>query len=60
MLIGLVVFASASAACGVAATSLTEPRVRRPGAGGAFLLTASLAIISAECTGESRAGAFAV
>jgi EmrB/QacA subfamily drug resistance transporter len=60
MLIGLVVFASASAACGIAASSLTLNVARGvQGVGGAFLLTASLAIISAEFTGETRAGAFA-
>ncbi|MEA2808712.1 MAG: hypothetical protein QOJ17_2853 [Rhodospirillaceae bacterium] len=60
MLIGLVVFASASAACGIATTSLALNLARGvQGVGGAFLLTASLAIISAEFTGEARAGAFA-
>lgn len=60
MLIGLVVFASASAACGIATSSLTLNVARGvQGVGGAFLLTASLAIISAEFTGEARAGAFA-
>jgi sugar phosphate permease len=56
MLIGLVVFAAASAACGIAATSLMLNLARAvQGIGGAFLLTASLAIISAEFTGEARA-----
>jgi EmrB/QacA subfamily drug resistance transporter len=60
MLIGLVVFAAASAACGIAATSLMLNLARAvQGIGGAFLLTASLAIISAEFTGEARARAFA-
>jgi MFS family permease len=60
MLIGLAVFAGASAACGIAATSLTLNLARGvQGVGGALLLTASLAIISAEFTGEARAGAFA-
>ena len=60
MLIGLVVFASASAACGIAANSLALNLARgAQGVGGAFLLTASLAIISAEFTGEARANAFA-
>jgi endonuclease III len=60
MLIGLVVFAVASAACGIAATSLTLNLARGiQGVGGAFLLTASLAIISAEFTDDARAGAFA-
>src|ERR1700676_2181498 len=53
MLIGLVVFASASAACGIATTSLALNLARGvQGVGGAFLLTASLANISAEFTGE--------
>ena len=56
MLVGLVVFASASAACGIAANSLAQNLARGvQGVGGAFLLTASLAIISAEFTGEARA-----
>ena len=60
MLVGLVVFASASAACGLAANSLALNLARgAQGVGGAFLLTASLAIISAEFTGEARANAFA-
>ncbi len=60
MLIGLVVFAGASGACGIATTSLALNLARGvQGVGGAFLLTASLAIISAEFTGEARAGAFA-
>lgn len=60
MLIGLVIFACASTACGMAATPLMLNLARAvQGVGGAFLLTASLAIISAEFNGEARAGAFA-
>jgi EmrB/QacA subfamily drug resistance transporter len=60
MLIGLVVFALASGACG-AAHSVWMLNLARAaqGVGGAFLLTASLAIISHEFTGEARASAFA-
>jgi MFS family permease len=60
MLIGLIVFAVASAACGVATTSLVLDLARGvQGVGGALLLTASLAIISHEFAGEKRAGALA-
>jgi EmrB/QacA subfamily drug resistance transporter len=60
MLIGLVVFALASGACGTA-NSVWMLNLARAvqGIGGAFLLTASLAIISHEFTGERRATAFA-
>jgi MFS family permease len=60
MLIGLIVFAVASAACGVATTSLVLDLARGvQGVGGALLLTASLAIISHEFAGEKRTGALA-
>jgi EmrB/QacA subfamily drug resistance transporter len=60
MLIGLIVFAVASAACGVATTSLVLDLARGvQGVGGALLLTASLAIISHEFAGEKRVGALA-
>lgn len=60
MLIGLVVFAVASAACAAAPSVRTLNLARAlQGVGGAMLLTASLAIISQEFTGHERAGAFA-
>jgi EmrB/QacA subfamily drug resistance transporter len=60
MLIGLALFACASAACGIAANALMLNIARGvQGVGGAFLLTAALAIIPAEFTGPARAGAFA-
>jgi EmrB/QacA subfamily drug resistance transporter len=60
MVLGLFVFAAASAACG-AATTIWAMNIARAvqGLGGAFLLTASLAIIGHEFTGAERAGAFA-
>jgi EmrB/QacA subfamily drug resistance transporter len=60
MLIGLVVFAVASLACGIAGTSLLLNLSRAlQGVGGAMLLTASLAIISHDFVSEERAQAFA-
>lgn len=60
MLIGLVVFALASGACGTANSVWMLNAARAvQGVGGAFLLTASLAIISHEFTGRARASAFA-
>jgi EmrB/QacA subfamily drug resistance transporter len=60
MLIGLVVFALSSAACGGATSALVLNLARGvQGVGGALLLTASLAIISHEFTGEEQASAFA-
>src|SRR5580692_115191 len=60
VLIGLVVFAASSAACGVATSSLLLNIARAAqGVGGAFLLTASLAILSNAFTGAERAYAFA-
>jgi EmrB/QacA subfamily drug resistance transporter len=60
MLIGLVVFAMASAVCGAATSALMLNLARGvQGIGGAFLLTASLAIISHEFAGQARARAFA-
>jgi EmrB/QacA subfamily drug resistance transporter len=60
MLIGLIVFAVASAACGVATSALMLDLSRGvQGIGGALLLTASLAIISHDFAGEERAGALA-
>src|SRR6201989_1835108 len=60
MLIALVVFAVSSAACGVAASSLLLNLARAAqGVGGAFLLTASLAIISNAFSGVGRTHAFA-
>jgi EmrB/QacA subfamily drug resistance transporter len=60
MVLGLLVFAAASAACG-AATTIWAMNIARAvqGLGGALLLTASLAIIGHEFTGPERAGAFA-
>ena len=60
MLIGLVIFAVASAASGAATSALMLNLARGvQGIGGAFLLTASLAIIAQEFPGEARARAFA-
>jgi EmrB/QacA subfamily drug resistance transporter len=60
MLVGLVIFALASAACGAATSALMLNFARGvQGIGGAFLLTASLAIIAQEFPGEARARAFA-
>jgi EmrB/QacA subfamily drug resistance transporter len=60
MLIGLVVFAASSAACGVATSSLLLNIARAAqGVGGAFLVTASIAILSNAFTGAERAHAFA-
>jgi EmrB/QacA subfamily drug resistance transporter len=60
MLIGLVIFAIGSALCGVATNSLTLNLARGvQGVGGAFLLTASLAILSNVFIGVERSRAFA-
>src|ERR1700728_1365976 len=61
MVIGLVLFAISSGACG-AASSFWMLNLARAvqGFGGALLLTAALAIISNTFTGEERAKAFAV
>ena len=60
MVLGLIVFAAASAACGAASTIWAMNSARAvQGLGGALLLTASLAIIGHEFTGIERAGAFA-
>ncbi|MDB5582338.1 MAG: drug resistance transporter, EmrB/QacA subfamily [Bradyrhizobium sp.] len=60
MVIGLVIFGVASIACGLAPGALTLNLARAAqGVGGAFLLTASLAIISHEFSGDQRTGAFA-
>jgi MFS family permease len=60
MILGLIVFAAASAACGAAMTIWVMNLARAvQGVGGALLLTASLAIIGHEFTGAERAGAFA-
>jgi EmrB/QacA subfamily drug resistance transporter len=60
MLIGLVIFAVASATCGLATDSLMLNLSRAAqGVGGAFLLTASLAILSNAFTGAERNQAFA-
>src|SRR5580692_10358575 len=60
MLLGLVVFAVSSAACGLATSSLLLNVARAAqGVGGAFLLTASLAILSNAFTGAERTHAFA-
>ena len=61
MLIGLVVFAVSSAACGAATSSWVLNLGRAfQGVGGALLLTAALAIITNTFTGVERAHAFAV
>jgi MFS family permease len=60
MRIGLVVFPASSAACGVATNSLQLNIARASqGVGGAFLVTASLAILSNAFTGAERTQAFA-
>jgi MFS family permease len=60
MLIGLVIFAVASATCGLATDSLMLNLSRAAqGVGGAFLLTASLAILSNAFTTAERNKAFA-
>ena len=60
MLIGLVVFGASSAFCGVATSALMLNLARAAqGVGGAFLLTASLAILSSAFTGAERNHAFA-
>src|ERR1700744_3614167 len=60
MLIGLVIFAVTSATCGAATSALMLNLARGvQGIGGAFLLTASRAIIAQEFPGEARARAFA-
>lgn len=60
MLIGLVVFAASSAACGLATSSLLLNIARAAqGVGGAFLVTASLSILSNAFTGAERTHAFA-
>jgi EmrB/QacA subfamily drug resistance transporter len=60
MLLGLLIFAIASGACGLAGSTLLLNLARAvQGVGGALLLTASLAIISQTFTGVARARAFA-
>ncbi len=60
MIIGLVIFAASSAVCGLASGSLMLNIARAvQGVGGAFLLTASLAILSNTFSGEERSHAFA-
>jgi EmrB/QacA subfamily drug resistance transporter len=60
MLIGLSIFAVASVACGLATSSVLLNIARAAqGVGGAFLLTASLAILSQAFTGADRSHAFA-
>jgi MFS family permease len=60
MLIGLAIFAVASAACGLATNSLLLNLARATqGVGAAFLLTASLAILTNAFTGAERNQAFA-
>jgi MFS family permease len=60
MLIGLSIFALASAICGLATSVLMLNLARAAqGIGGALLLTASLAIISHDFTGVERTRAFA-
>ena len=61
MLIGLLIFAGASVACGLATTSLLLNISRAiQGVGGALLLTASLAILSHTFVGAARSNAFAI
>jgi EmrB/QacA subfamily drug resistance transporter len=60
MLIGLVIFAISSAACGAAHSAWFLNLARAiQGVGGALLLTASMAILSHEFRGEERLHAFA-
>jgi EmrB/QacA subfamily drug resistance transporter len=60
MIIGLVIFAASSAICGLASGSLMLNIARAvQGVGGAFLLTASLAILSNTFSGAERSHAFA-
>jgi EmrB/QacA subfamily drug resistance transporter len=60
MLIGLTIFAVASATCGLATGPLMLNVSRAAqGVGGAFLLTASLAVLSNAFTGAERSHAFA-
>ena len=60
MLLGLVIFAIASAACGFAPSASALNLARGvQGVGGALLLTSSLAIIAHDFPGEARASAFA-
>jgi EmrB/QacA subfamily drug resistance transporter len=60
MLLGLGVFAAASVLCGIAPSAAILNLARAlQGVGGALLLTASLAIISHDFTGDDRASAFA-
>jgi EmrB/QacA subfamily drug resistance transporter len=60
MIIGLVIVAVSSAACGLATNSSLLNLARAvQGVGGAFLVTASLAILSNAFTGEERNHAFA-
>jgi MFS family permease len=61
MVIGPLIFAVASLACGFATTSLLLNAARAAqGLGGAFLLTASLAIIGNRFKGAERTRAFAL
>jgi EmrB/QacA subfamily drug resistance transporter len=61
MLAGLVIFAVASGACGLATSSLVLNLARAvQGIGGALLLTAALAVITHTFSGTERAHAFAV
>jgi EmrB/QacA subfamily drug resistance transporter len=60
MIIGLTIFAVASAICGTAPTSLILNLARAgQGVGGAMLLTSSLAVIGHDFTGSARNRAFA-
>jgi EmrB/QacA subfamily drug resistance transporter len=60
MIIGLVIFATASVGCGFAPTSIILNLARAgQGVGGAMLLTSSLAIIAHDFTGPARNRAFA-
>jgi EmrB/QacA subfamily drug resistance transporter len=61
MVVGLIIFAAASAACGFATSALVLDLARAAqGVGAALLLTASLAIISHTFIGAEKAHAFAV
>jgi EmrB/QacA subfamily drug resistance transporter len=61
MLHGLLIFAVASGACGLATSALILNLARMgQGIGGALLLTAALAVITHTFTGAERAHAFAV